>query len=112
MGLFDKLKGKKETADWSNAYIATPNFYGKPDGTPFGAIALTEGTETVSFFPFNLSNNPMMMSPLQLLDLILATYPIFVEQFFLIRRMYRMDISGKNIMDDTVCPFALSYFTK
>lgn len=38
MGLFDKLKGKKETADWSNAYIATPNFYGKPDGTPFGAI--------------------------------------------------------------------------
>lgn len=47
MGLFDKLKGKKETADWSNAYIATPNFYGKPDGTPFGAIALTEGTETV-----------------------------------------------------------------
>ena len=47
MGLFDKLKGKKETADWSNAYIATPNFYGKPNGTPFGAIALTEGTKTV-----------------------------------------------------------------
>lgn len=47
MGLFDKLKGKKETADWSGAYIAAPKFYGKPDGTPFGAIALTEGTETV-----------------------------------------------------------------
>lgn len=47
MGLFDKLKGKKETVDWSNAYIATPKFYGKPDGTPFGTIALTEGTETV-----------------------------------------------------------------
>ena len=47
MGLFDKLKGKKETVDWSNAYTATPKFYGKPDGTPFGAIALTEGTETV-----------------------------------------------------------------
>lgn len=47
MGLFDKLKGKKQTIDWSNAYIATPKFYGKPDGTPFGAIALTEGTETV-----------------------------------------------------------------
>ena len=46
MGLFDKLKGKK-AVDWSNAYIATPKFYGKPDGTPFGAIALTEGTETV-----------------------------------------------------------------
>ena len=47
MGLFDKLKGKKETVDWSNAYTATPKFYGKPDGTLFGAIALTEGTETV-----------------------------------------------------------------
>lgn len=47
MGLFDKVKGKKEIVDWSNAYVATPKFYGKPDGTPFGAIALTEGTETV-----------------------------------------------------------------
>lgn len=47
MGLFDRLKGKKETADWSNAYVATPKFYGKQDGTPFGAIALTEGTETI-----------------------------------------------------------------
>lgn len=47
MGLFDKLKGKKEIVDWSNAYVATPKFYGKPDGTPFGAIALTEETETV-----------------------------------------------------------------
>ena len=46
MGIFDKLKGKK-TVDWSNAYIATPKFYGKPDGTPFGAIVLTEGTETI-----------------------------------------------------------------
>ena len=45
--LINKLKGKKETVDWSNAYTATPKFYGKPDGTPFGAIALTEGTETV-----------------------------------------------------------------
>ncbi len=25
MGLFDKLKGKKETVDWSNAYTATPS---------------------------------------------------------------------------------------
>lgn len=47
MGLFDKFKGKKETVDWSNAYVATPKFYGKPDGTPFGAIALTEKTETI-----------------------------------------------------------------
>lgn len=46
MGIFDKLKGKK-TVDWSNAYIATPKFYGKPDGTPFGTIVLTEGTETI-----------------------------------------------------------------
>lgn len=47
MGFFDKLKGKREIVDWSNAYVATPKFYGKPDGTPFGAIALTEGVETV-----------------------------------------------------------------
>lgn len=53
MGLFDKLKGKKVVA-WSNAYIATPKFYMKPDGTAFGAIALTEGTETI--FP-KLSQN-------------------------------------------------------
>lgn len=46
MGLFDKLKGKKESVDWSDAYNATPKFYGKPDGSPFGAIALTEGTKT------------------------------------------------------------------
>lgn len=47
MGLFSKLKGKREIADWNNAYVAVPQFYKKPDGTPFGAIALTEGTETV-----------------------------------------------------------------
>lgn len=46
MGLFDRFKGKK-AVDWSAAYTAEPKFYGKPDGTPFGAIALTEGTETV-----------------------------------------------------------------
>ena len=46
MGLFDRFKGKK-TVDWSAAYTAEPKFYGRPDGTPFGAIALTEGTETV-----------------------------------------------------------------
>lgn len=46
MGLFDRFKGKK-TVDWSAAYTAVPKFYGRPDGTPFGAIALTEGTETV-----------------------------------------------------------------
>lgn len=47
MGFFDKLKGKKEIGDWENAYIAAPKFYEKPDGTPFGAITLTEKTETV-----------------------------------------------------------------
>lgn len=46
MGLFDRFKGKK-AVDWSAAYTAEPKFYGRPDGTPFGAIALTEGTETV-----------------------------------------------------------------
>lgn len=47
MGLFDKLKGKKEVVNWNDAYTATPKFYGKPDGAPFGAIALTEGTKTI-----------------------------------------------------------------
>ena len=47
MGLFDKFK-KETTGDrWNNAYIANPHFYAKPDGTPFGAFALTEGTDTV-----------------------------------------------------------------
>ena len=46
MGLFDRFKGKK-TVDWSAAYPAEPKFYGRPDGTPVGAIELTEGTETV-----------------------------------------------------------------
>ena len=54
MGLFDKLKAKKENVDWSDAYDATPKFYGKPDGSPFGAIALTEGTKTA------LPKNPQL----------------------------------------------------
>lgn len=47
MGLFSKLKKEKSAVNRSNAYTATPEFYEKPDGSPFGAIALTEGTETV-----------------------------------------------------------------
>lgn len=47
MSLFHKARAEKPSADWSRAYIAAPKFYGKPDGTPFGAIALTEATETV-----------------------------------------------------------------
>ncbi len=46
MGLFDKFK-KKETSVWDNAYQANPHFYAKEDGNPFGAFALTEGTETI-----------------------------------------------------------------
>ena len=46
MGLFDKFK-KKETNGWENAYKANPQFYAKDDGSPFGAFALTEGTETI-----------------------------------------------------------------
>ncbi len=53
MGLFDKWKRK--TIDWSNAYNAAPQFYEKSDGAPFGAIALTEGTETV--LPVSPQNN-------------------------------------------------------
>lgn len=46
MGLFDKFK-KKESSAWNNAYKANPQFYAKDDGSPFGAFALTEGTETI-----------------------------------------------------------------
>jgi len=46
MGLFDKFK-KNETSVWDNAYKANPQFYAKDDGNPFGAFALTEGTETI-----------------------------------------------------------------
>lgn len=47
MSLFHKARAEKPPVDWSRAYFAAPKFYGKADGTPFGAIALTEGTETV-----------------------------------------------------------------
>ncbi len=47
MGLFHKQKEKKNAADWHDALRAEPRFYTKPDGTPFGAIALTENTKTV-----------------------------------------------------------------
>lgn len=53
MGLFSKFKKEKTAVDWSNAYTATPKFYAKPDGSPFGAIALTEGTETILPTVFN-----------------------------------------------------------
>ena len=54
MGLLTKWKKTKEPIDWSNAYIAMPHFYSKPDGTPFGSFALTEETETV--FPIKPQN--------------------------------------------------------
>lgn len=56
MGLFDKFKGKKEPVPqeakapqerWDNAFRANVNFYGKEGEEPFGALVLTEGTETV-----------------------------------------------------------------
>lgn len=47
MGLFSRNKKEKDTPDWSDAYTASPKFYSKPDGTPFGAIALSENTKTV-----------------------------------------------------------------
>lgn len=47
MGLFDKFKKEKPAVDWSQAHAAEPKFYQGPDGVPFGAMALTEGTETI-----------------------------------------------------------------
>lgn len=47
LGFFHKRKQAPPSADWSQAYTAKPHFYETPDGTPFGAIALTEETETI-----------------------------------------------------------------
>lgn len=47
MGLFDKIKKKEDSSGWDNAHKANPQFYAKDDGSPFGAFALTEGTETI-----------------------------------------------------------------
>ena len=47
MGFFDKITGKKENVDWSNAHLAKPIFYRKPEGEPFGTFALAEGAETI-----------------------------------------------------------------
>lgn len=47
MRLLTKRNKMKEPIDWSKAYTAIPAFYSKPDGHPFGSIALTEGTETI-----------------------------------------------------------------
>ena len=52
VGFFERFKAKKPAADWNDAYVAAPKFYRDASGSPFGAIALTEGTETV------LSRNP------------------------------------------------------
>lgn len=47
MSLFSKSKREKASVDWSQAHAAGPKFYRGSDGVPFGAIALTEGTETI-----------------------------------------------------------------
>ena len=47
MGLFDKFKKNASGVNWHNAYKANASFYEKPDGSPFCAFALTEGTETI-----------------------------------------------------------------
>ncbi|MBR6718759.1 MAG: hypothetical protein IKI77_10530 [Oscillospiraceae bacterium] len=36
-----------ENADWTKAFVADPHFYTKPDGTPFGVLAINEGIETI-----------------------------------------------------------------
>ena len=46
MSFFSRFK-KEKPVDWSDAYTAKPQFYENTDGTPFGAIALTEGTKTI-----------------------------------------------------------------
>ncbi len=47
IGILERFKAKKTAVDWSSAYVAIPKFYRDSEGNPFGAIALTEGAETV-----------------------------------------------------------------
>lgn len=47
MGLFDKFTKNEHGVNWKNAHKANAKFYNKPDGSPFCAFALTEGTETI-----------------------------------------------------------------
>ena len=47
MSLFSKFKREKASVDWSRAHAAEPKLYSGPDGVPFGAMALTEGAETI-----------------------------------------------------------------
>ena len=47
MSLFSKFKKESPTVDWSQAHTAAAKFYRGSDGAPFGAFALTEGTETI-----------------------------------------------------------------
>lgn len=47
MGLFDKLKGKTEKVDWSEAFKATPMFCSKPGEESFCAVTLTEEVATI-----------------------------------------------------------------
>lgn len=47
MGLLNKFKKEKKVINWDKAYKTTPKFYSDHDGYPFGAIALTEGTDTI-----------------------------------------------------------------
>ena len=47
MGLFSRLKKGKTNEEKDPSYVARPNFYADENGNPFGAIALTENTETV-----------------------------------------------------------------
>ena len=51
---------KGDAADWSQAYIAEPHYYTRPDGTVFGAFALNEMTLTV--FPKEPQNRYLVES--------------------------------------------------
>ncbi len=99
MGLFGKLKGKQETIDWSNAYIAAPKFYRKPDGTPFGAIALTEGTETVlPKFPqdeYRIDNQVISEWKLVLVSTTKGTIIGDADYFVALRRVEKYALASK-----------------
>ena len=43
----DSYNGNTPDIDWSDAYVAAPRFYTRPDGVLFGVFGINEGIETV-----------------------------------------------------------------
>lgn len=108
MGLFNKLKGKKET-DWNQAYHAKPQFYEKTDGTFFGAISITEGVSTIlpktPQAQYLVDGNPVLEWKLVLCST--TKQAIIGESYYFtaLRKMdkYTLDTNTQSILIKALC---------